>query len=205
MRAQSGEGPGYYYMIGQGPNSCLLGHVTGLLFCLYVKIFLPSIFNSVDFWNTMSLFVLDIELTEKDIFKELRLYIDDSLQDFSFCPTKTFKPNKQALWNTSHLHGFAWSSGKLDYDKVFAVFYDINIMNAEVFARGLEKCRLFTGHLGQNVESLDDNGCPKVRGLDKMDSSWMCLSNPFGHRHKTMLHCAERKEKVYEEWDMQHL
>ena len=49
VRAHSGEGPGYCYMIGRGPNSCLLGHVTGLLFCLYVKIFLPSIFNSVDF------------------------------------------------------------------------------------------------------------------------------------------------------------
>ena len=34
MRAHSGKGPGYCYMIGRGPNSCLLGHVTGLLFCL---------------------------------------------------------------------------------------------------------------------------------------------------------------------------
>ena len=49
VRARSGKGPGYCYMVGQGPNSCLLGHVTGLLFCLYLKIFLPSIFNSVDF------------------------------------------------------------------------------------------------------------------------------------------------------------
>ena len=49
LRAHSGKRPGYCYMIGRGPNSCLLGHVTGLLFCLYVKIFLPSIFNSVDF------------------------------------------------------------------------------------------------------------------------------------------------------------
>ena len=49
VRAHSGKGPGYCYMIGRGPNSCLLGHVTGLLFRLYVKIFLPSIFNSVDF------------------------------------------------------------------------------------------------------------------------------------------------------------
>ena len=49
VRAHGGKGPGYCYMIGRGPNSCLLGHVTGLLFCLYVKIFLPSIFNSVDF------------------------------------------------------------------------------------------------------------------------------------------------------------
>ena len=49
VRAHSGKGPGYCYMIGRGPNSCLLGDVTGLLFCLYVKIFLPSNFNSVDF------------------------------------------------------------------------------------------------------------------------------------------------------------
>ena len=49
VRSHSGKRPGYCYMIGRGPNFCLLGHVTGLLFCLYVKLFLPSSFNSVDF------------------------------------------------------------------------------------------------------------------------------------------------------------
>ena len=49
VRVHSGKGPGYCYMIGRGPNSSLLGHVTGLIFCLYVKIFLPSIFNLIDF------------------------------------------------------------------------------------------------------------------------------------------------------------
>ena len=48
VRAHSGKGPGYCYKIGRGSNSCLLGHMTGLLFCLYVKLLLPSIFNSVD-------------------------------------------------------------------------------------------------------------------------------------------------------------
>ena len=70
----------------------------------------------------MSCIVLDIELTEKNIIKELGLHIDGSVQGFSFCPPKTFKPNKQTTWNTSHLHGIAWSSGKLDYEKPFAVF-----------------------------------------------------------------------------------
>ena len=93
VRAHSGKGPGSCYMIGGGPNSCLLGHVTGILFCLYVKVFLTSIFNSVDFWDSMSLIVLDLELTEKNITKELGLYIDGSLQGFSFLPPKTFKPN----------------------------------------------------------------------------------------------------------------
>ena len=48
-QAHSGKGPRYCYMIGRAPNSSLLGHVTGLVFCLYVKLFLPSIFNSVYF------------------------------------------------------------------------------------------------------------------------------------------------------------
>ena len=48
VRAHSGKGLFYCYIIGRGPNSCLLGNLTGLLFCLYVKIFLPSIFSSFD-------------------------------------------------------------------------------------------------------------------------------------------------------------
>ena len=122
VRAHSGKGPGYSHMIGRGPSSCLFVHVTGLHFCLYVKIFLPSNFNSVDFRNSMFLIVLGIELTDKNIIKELGLHMDGSLQGFSFCPPKTFKPNKQTTWNTSHLHGIAWSSGKRDYEKLFAVF-----------------------------------------------------------------------------------
>ena len=155
VRAHSGKGLGYCYMIGRGRNSCLLGHVTGLLFCFYVKIFLPSIFNSVDFSNSMSCIVLDIEPTEKIIIKELGLYIDGSVQGFSFCPPKSFKPNEQTKWNTSRLHGIAWSSGKLDYEKLFSVFYDIRLMKAEVFAKGLEKGRLLT-NLGRDVEKMDD-------------------------------------------------
>ena len=49
VRSHCGKGPGYCYMIGRGPNFCLLGHVTRLLFCVYVKLFLPSISNFVDF------------------------------------------------------------------------------------------------------------------------------------------------------------
>ena len=75
-------------------------------------------------------------------------------------------------------------------------------MNAEVFAKGLENCRLLTRLLGQNVENLDDYGCPKIQDLST-NSSGMCSSYPF--RHKTRLHCAERKAKVYGEWAMQHL
>ena len=90
----------------------------------------------------MSCFVLDVELTEKNVLKDLGLFIDCFVQGFSFCPPKTFKPDKQTPWNTKHLQGIAWKGGKLEYDKLFAVFHDIKVMNAEVFAKGLEKCRL---------------------------------------------------------------
>ena len=113
----------------------------------------------------MSCTVLDIELTDINVIKIV--FIDGSVQGFSFYPPKTFKPNKQTTWNTSHLHGTVWSSGKLDYEKLFAVFCDIKILNAEVFAKGLEKCRLLIRLLGQNVEKLDAYGCPKNQNLVK--------------------------------------
>ena len=54
-------------------------------------------------------------------------------------------------------------------------------MNAEVFAKGLEKCRLLTTLLGQNVENSDDYGCPKIQELVKTRSLWICSSYPFRH------------------------
>ena len=49
VRSHSGKGRAYCYIIGRGPISCSLGHMTGQIFCLYIELFLPSIFNSVDF------------------------------------------------------------------------------------------------------------------------------------------------------------
>ena len=202
VRTHSGKGPDYCYMIARGPNSCLLDRVTGLLFCLHVKLFLPWIFNSVAFGSCI-LIVLYIKLTEENIIKELGLFIDGSSQGILFFPAETFKPNKQTTWNTYQLHGIAWSSGKLDCEKLFAVSYDIKVMDSEVFAKGLEKSRLLTRLIGQNSEILNDHGFPKIKDLFKMDSSWIYSSYPF--RHKTRLQCAEVKAKVYGEWAMQHL
>ena len=106
----------------------------------------------------MSLIALDIQVTEKNIIKELGLYTNGSLQRFSIRQPKTCKPNIQTSWNTSHLHGIAWSSGKLVYDKLFAILHDMKVVNAKVFSKGLEKCRLLTRYLGQNVTTLDDYG-----------------------------------------------
>ena len=79
-------------------------------------------------------------------------------------------------------------------------------MNAEVFAKRLENCRMLTRLFGQNVETLDDYGCPKIQDLlgeGKANSSRICSSYRF--RHKTRLHFTERKAKVYGEWTVRHL
>ena len=70
--------------------------------------------------------------------------------------------------------GNCGSSVKQDYEKLFAVSYDIKVMNAEVFAKGLQKCRLLTRLRGQDVENLDDYGCPKIQDIVEADSSWIC-------------------------------
>ena len=49
------------FMIGRGQKSCLLGLVTGLIFCFYVKLFLPSVFISVDFWSNIFCNELNVE------------------------------------------------------------------------------------------------------------------------------------------------
>ena len=65
---------------------------------------------------------------------------------------------------------------------------------------------MLTRLLRQNIENLKDYGWPKIQDLvgeGKTNSSWICFSYPF--RHKTNLHCADRKAMVYGEWAMQHL
>ena len=69
VRAHRGKDPFYCYMTRRGPISCVLGHVAGLLFCLYVKLFLPSNSNSLDFGSSLSYVVLHTELADINFFK----------------------------------------------------------------------------------------------------------------------------------------
>ena len=48
VKTTTDEGPGYCYMIPQFPSSCLLGHITGLFFCLYIKVHHHHIFKILD-------------------------------------------------------------------------------------------------------------------------------------------------------------
>ena len=199
VRSHSGKGPGYCYMLGWGPKSCFLGHVTGLLFRLYVKLFLPSIFNSADFWTSTSCIVLDIELAEKNIIKELGVFVDGNVQGFSFRPPKKYKPTKQAFWCTRNLHGIVWNTARSDYSELSDIL--LRAVYGDHPAKGTEKCEILGFSLKKEVENMEDHGCPKVQ--DPVDEEvWICSSYPF--RHKTTLHCAERKAKLFLNWIMRH-
>ena len=92
VRSQSGKPPGYCYKVRRGPNSYLLGHVTGLLFCLYVKLFLPFIFNSVVFWSSMSCVVLNSELNDNKFFKNWEFFLMVTFRDTLFVLHKSRNP-----------------------------------------------------------------------------------------------------------------
>ena len=44
VKSTTTKGPGYCYVAPSLPSSCFLGHVTGLVFCLFVKIFASSVY-----------------------------------------------------------------------------------------------------------------------------------------------------------------
>ena len=81
VRAHSGKGPGFCFMIGRGPNSCLLCHGTGLLLCRYIKIFLPSSFDTVDFRSSMSGFVVDIGFADENVIKKMGIFLMGLFRD----------------------------------------------------------------------------------------------------------------------------
>ena len=111
VRSHSGKGRGYCSIIGQGQKSLLFSNVTGLLFCLCVKSFRPSVINSVKFRNSSSCIVLDIELADKNVLMDLGDSIDGRVLGYSFRNPKRYTATKQALCCTRNLHGIVWKSG----------------------------------------------------------------------------------------------
>ena len=138
----------------------------------------------------MSLIVLDVELADKNVVKEVGVFIDGQVFGYSFKPPTFFQPTFQTHWCTNNLHKIDWRSGALDYNDVTMILTSLKQYRAEFFAKGLEKCTMLSALLGKQVENLDDYGCPKIQELN---CDWLCSSYPY--RHRTTLHCAEKRQK----------
>ena len=130
----------------------------------------------------------------------MRVFIDGKFQGYSFSPPKEYKPTRQAFWFTRYLHGIKWNSERLDYSELSNIHP--RAVKCEHFAKATEKCKLHATFLDKEVQNLEDHGCSKVQDLVG-EKSWICSIHPL--RHKTTLHCAERKAKVFGNCKMRHL
>ena len=148
----------------------------------------------------MSCIVPDNEPSDEYVFKELGVFIDGRDQAYSFRPPKKYKPTKQAFWCTRNLHRIVCNSGRLDYSELSDILP--TAVKGEYFATATEKCKVHGNLLDEEKEDLEVHDCPKSQDLVD-EEIWICSSYPF--RHKTTLHCSERKAKMFGNWIMKHL
>ena len=69
----------------------------------------------------MSCNVLDIELEDKIVIKELGEFFMANFKDTRFVLQKKNQPTKQASWCTRNLHGIVWNSGRWDYSELSSI------------------------------------------------------------------------------------
>ena len=150
-------------------------------------------------WSSMSFIVLDIEMADKNVIKELGAFIDGKNQGYSFRPPEKYRSTEQAFWCTRNLHGAVWNSGRLDCSELSNIFP--RAVKDEYFSKRTKKSKTLGNLLDEEWEILEDHGCPKVQDLVE-EEIWICSSYPF--RHKTKLHCAERKAKLFGNWILRY-
>ena len=86
----------------------------------------------------MSCIVLDIDLTFKNVIKDLGFLLTAMFRASPFVLQKKYKHTKQAFWCTRILHGLVWKSRSLDYNELQNVLPE-DLM-AEYFGKQTEKC-----------------------------------------------------------------
>ena len=100
---------------------------------------------------TMPLIVLDVELADKNVVKEMGVFIDGQVFGYSFKPPTSFQPTFQTHWCTNKLHKINWRSSALDYNDVSKILTSLKQYRAEFLAKGLENCTMLSALLGKQV------------------------------------------------------
>ena len=139
VQVNSGKGRGYCYMTERGPNSCFDGHVTELLICFYITLFLLSIFNTAGFRSIISCILLGTALADKNVIKELEVFTDGKilwnsgclenteLQNFLPKDIKTKTSQKGQILQQLKKSRFAWvtHSQNAPFEVVIFVFWNV--------------------------------------------------------------------------------
>ena len=82
------------------------------------KTFSIFLFQLLRLLKRMSCIVLDFEIADINLTKELGVFMDGKFQGYSFRPTKMGKPTKQSFWCTRILYGIAWNKECLNYSEI---------------------------------------------------------------------------------------
>ena len=106
----------------------------------------------------MSCIVLDFELADINVIKELGVFIGRKVQGYSFRPPRNYKPTKLAVWCRRSLHGNVWNSERLDYTELHNI--PPSDEKDESFFKRNAKCMFLGSVLGKEVENNDDHDCP---------------------------------------------
>ena len=191
-------------MTGREPNSCVLVHVTGLLFWLNLKMFLLSIFISLDFWSSMFCIVLDFEPADKIYIEDSGVLVEGNVHRYSLCPPRKVRTNKTSNFVYENiarncveqwLFGLQWASR-----------HSSQRCTGRTVCKTNKKLKILGNSMDKNVENMDDHGCPKIRKFVDPEAFWeMWVSSSYPFRHRTTFHCTERKPKLLCQWTMQHL
>ena len=100
--------------------------------------------------------VLDIELADKSVNRELEVFIDGKLQRYQFRAPKKVQTHKTSIWCTRKLNCIVWNRGCLDYSELPTFFLELHrVFTLQKFHRD-----------ARFLESswMNDQGCPKKSG-----------------------------------------
>ena len=89
--------------------------------------------------------VLDIELVDKEVSKDLGGFIDGKIQGYSFRPPKKYKPTKQAFWCTRNLQ--LCRTAEVWITVSFQTFF-LEIKRANTLQKKMEKCKILWQFIG---------------------------------------------------------
>ena len=143
-------------------NVCL---VTWLdFFFLYVKFFVPSIFNSVAFWSSMSCNSLVFELADKNVNRELGVFfLMEFFSDTHFVVQTGTNPQKKFFCCRKNLQGIVWNKGCLTYRELLSI--PPRDLKVECFAKRQKNANIFVIHWMKRSETWIIMAAPKLEIL----------------------------------------
>ena len=134
-----------------------------------------------------------------NVIIDFGVFIDGKVPGYSFCTPKLYKLTKQAFF-TRNLQGNVWNSGNLKYSELPSILS--RDVKGEYFAKGTKKkARLLKVYWVQERKTSLTMAVPKFE-ISLMKKSGFDRVTPF--RHKTTLHCAQRRAELFGHSITQH-